>query len=162
IICALKLKYPSRVTLLRGNHETRQITQLHSVHGFYAECQKKYGQATGREVWASFTDLFDFLPISCNVENVFFATHGGLSPSIQHLDQIRVLDRFSEIPHEGPLSDLMWSDPDQEKTGFVVSPRGAGYIFGQDVAERFLHLNGMDHIVRAHQLCMQGYQVLFD
>ncbi|OLP81726.1 putative serine/threonine-protein phosphatase 2A catalytic subunit B [Symbiodinium microadriaticum] len=90
------------------------------------------------------------------------AVHGGLSPSIHHLDQIRLLDRFSEIPHDGPLADLMWSDPDPDKTGFVISPRGAGYVFGQDVAEKFLHVNQLSHIVRAHQLCMSGYQVLFD
>ena len=54
----------------------------------------------------------------------------------------------------------MWSDPDENRTGFTISPRGAGYIFGPDVAERFLHENGMQHIVRAHQLCMLGYQVL--
>merc|ERR1719329_2122309 len=56
----------------------------------------------------------------------------------------------------------MWSDPDPEKTGFVISPRGAGYVFGPDVAWKFLHLNNLGHLVRAHQLCMCGYQVLFD
>ncbi|CAE7448265.1 pho2B [Symbiodinium pilosum] len=90
------------------------------------------------------------------------AVHGGLSPSIHHLDQIRLLDRFAEIPHDGPLADLMWSDPDPDKSGFVISPRGAGYVFGQDVAQKFLHVNQLSHIVRAHQLCMAGYQVLFD
>jgi len=59
-------------------------------------------------------------------------------------------------------ADLMWSDPDSEKTGFVISPRGAGYVFGHDVVWKFLHLNDLVHIVRAHQLCMCGYQVLFD
>ncbi|CAE7029654.1 unnamed protein product [Symbiodinium natans] len=90
------------------------------------------------------------------------AVHGGLSPSIHHLDQIRLLDRFLEIPHDGPLADLVWSDPDPDKSGFVISPRGAGYVFGQDVAQKFLHVNQLSHIVRAHQLCMAGYQVLFD
>ncbi|CAK9084234.1 unnamed protein product [Durusdinium trenchii] len=56
----------------------------------------------------------------------------------------------------------MWSDPDPDKMGFVISPRGAGFVFGQDVASMFLHLNGLAHLVRAHQLCMTGYQVLFD
>ena len=58
----------------------------------------------------------------------FLAVHGGLSPSIHFLDQIRLLDRFGEIPHEGPLADLMWSDPDLDKEGFLTSPRGAGYV----------------------------------
>lgn len=156
ILALMKLRHPERVTLLRGNHESRQITQ---VYGFYAECQRKFG---GPEVWQYFTDLFDYFPIAANVGGSLLAVHGGLSPSVHHLDQIRILDRFAEIPHDGPLADLMWSDPDPEKTGFVISPRGAGYVFGHDVAWKFLHLNGLAHIVRAHQLCMCGYQVLFD
>ena len=65
-------------------------------------------------------------------------SHGGLSPSLNYLDQIRIIDRFREIPHEGAFADLMWSDPDPEKCGFVVSPRGAGYVFGKDVVDQFL------------------------
>lgn len=156
ILACLKLRHPERITLLRGNHESRQITQ---VYGFYAECYRKFGSAA---VWQHFTDLFDYLPIAASVGGSLLAVHGGLSPSIHHLDQIRILDRFAEIPHDGPLADLMWSDPDPEKSGFVISPRGAGYVFGPDVAWKFLHLNALVHIVRAHQLCMCGYQVLFD
>lgn len=156
LLACLKLRHPERITILRGNHESRQITQ---VYGFYAECFRKFGSAV---VWQYFTDLFDYLPIAALVGASLLAVHGGLSPSIHHLDQIRILDRFQEIPHDGPLADLMWSDPDSEKTGFVISPRGAGYVFGYDVVRKFLHLNDLVHIVRAHQLCMCGYQVLFD
>mmetsp|Transcript_766 Transcript_766/g.1679 ORF Transcript_766/g.1679 Transcript_766/m.1679 type:complete len:324 (-) Transcript_766:91-1062(-) len=156
LLALLKLSHPERITLLRGNHESRQITQ---VYGFYAECVRKYGDAT---VWQCFTELFDYLPIAASIGGSILAVHGGLSPSLHHLDQIRLLDRFAEIPHDGPLADLMWSDPDPDKLGFVISPRGAGFVFGQDVAWRFLQLNGLAHLVRAHQLCMTGYQVLFD
>jgi serine/threonine-protein phosphatase PPG1 len=155
LLACLKLKYPERVTLLRGNHESRQITQ---VYGFYVECVRKY---SSQSVWQSFTDMFDYLPIAAVIGSSILAVHGGLSPSVHALDQVRILDRFAEIPHEGPIADLMWSDPDPEKQGFVVSPRGAGYVFGYDVARRFLWLNSLDHIVRAHQLCMSGYQLLF-
>ena len=88
--------------------------------------------------------------------------HGGISPSVQSLDQIRVIDRFQEVPHEGPMADLVWSDPDAEKDDFVLSPRGAGYYFGKTVVAHFLHANNVSHILRAHQLCMEGYNVLFD
>ena len=155
LLLALKLKYPSRVTLLRGNHESRAITQ---VYGFYMECMRKFGSAG---VWTSFTDAFDYLPIAAVIGGSILALHGGLSPSVHALDQLRILDRFSEIPHEGPIADIMWSDPDPDKQGFVVSPRGAGYVFGYDVARKFLWMNNLDHIVRAHQLCMSGYQLLF-
>lgn len=105
--------------------------------------------------------MFDFLPVAAVVGGSVLAVHGGLSPSVHSLDQLRILDRFSEIPHEGPIADVMWSDPDNERQGFSISPRGAGYVFGHDVARRFLWLNKLDHLVRAHQLCMQGYQLLF-
>lgn len=80
--------------------------------------------------------------------------HGGLSPSIDTLDQIRSLDRIQEIPHEGPMCDLLWSDPD-DRSGWGISPRGAGYTFGQDIAETFNHNNGLTLVARAHQLVME-------
>jgi serine/threonine-protein phosphatase PPG1 len=55
-----------------------------------------------------------------------------------------------EIPHEGPFADLMWSDPDSDNSGFTLSARGAGYMFGIDVVNRFLHENNMEKILRAH------------
>ena len=112
------------MTILRGNHESRQITQ---VYGFYDECVRKYGNA---EVWKAFTDLFDYLPLTALIENRVFALHGGMSPSIDTLDQVRKLDRVREVPHEGAISDLVWSDPD-DRSGFGVSSRGAGYTFGR-------------------------------
>lgn len=157
LLVALKVRYPERITILRGNHESRQITQ---VYGFYDECLRKYGNAN---IWKYFTDLFDFLPLTALVENKvasnlikIFCLHGGLSPSIDTLDNIRKLDRFQEVPHEGPMCDLLWSDPD-ERMGWGISPRGAGYTFGQDVSEAFNRANGLNLIARAHQLVMEGY-----
>ena len=103
-----------------------------------------------------FTDLFDYLPLSAVVEDELFCPHGGLSPAIDSLDDISTLDRVQEIPSEGAICDLMWSDPDNV-VGWGVSPRGAGYIFGQDRTEEFNHTNGLKYIVRAHQLVMEGY-----
>lgn len=156
LLACLKLRYPKRIYLLRGNHESRQITQ---VYGFYGECLRKYGTAN---VWKYFTEMFDYLTIAALIDHKIIAIHGGLSPQIVSLDQIRVLDRFLEIPHEGPLADIMWSDPDPEREGFSPSQRGAGYTFGANVVSKFLKVNGITHILRAHQLCMDGYQVLFN
>ncbi|KAG7283422.1 hypothetical protein CRUP_031475 [Coryphaenoides rupestris] len=94
LLVALKVRYPERITILRGNHESRQITQ---VYGFYDECLRKYGNAN---VWKSFTDLFDYLPLTALVDSQIFCLHGGLSPSIDTLDHIRALDRLQEVPHE--------------------------------------------------------------
>ncbi|KAI9255614.1 Metallo-dependent phosphatase-like protein [Phascolomyces articulosus] len=156
LLTVLKLRYPERVQLVRGNHESRAVTQ---TYGFYTECMRKYGS---QQVWQYFTDMFDFLTLSVVIDNSIFCVHGGLSPTIHVLDQIRIIDRFREIPHEGAMADLVWSDPDPDKEEFSISARGAGYTFGKLVVERFLHLNNMDHILRAHQLCNAGYQVLFD
>ncbi|GAB5570200.1 serine/threonine-protein phosphatase 2A catalytic subunit beta isoform [Prionailurus iriomotensis] len=155
LLVALKVRYPERITILRGNHESRQITQ---VYGFYDECLRKYGNAN---VWKYFTDLFDYLPLTALVDGQIFCLHGGLSPSIDTLDHIRALDRLQEVPHEGPMCDLLWSDPD-DRGGWGISPRGAGYTFGQDISETFNHANGLTLVSRAHQLVMEGYNWCHD
>lgn len=155
LLVCLKVRYPERVTILRGNHESRQITQ---VYGFYDECLRKYGNS---KVWNYFTDLFDFFPLTALVDGQIFCLHGGLSPSIDTLDHIRTLERVQEVPHEGPMCDLLWSDPD-DRGGWGISPRGAGYTFGQDISETFNHSNGVTLISRAHQLVMEGYNWCHD
>jgi serine/threonine-protein phosphatase 4 catalytic subunit len=87
---------------------------------------RKYGTLN---VWKYCTEVFDFLPISAIIDDKVFCVHGGLSPSTNSLDDIRTLDRKQEIPNSGSMCDLMWSDP-EDMDGWVVSPRGAGYLFG--------------------------------
>ncbi|NXK23343.1 PP4CB phosphatase, partial [Arenaria interpres] len=150
-----QVRYPDRITLIRGNHESRQITQ---VYGFYDECLRKYGSVT---VWRYCTEIFDYLSLSAIIDGKIFCVHGGLSPSIQTLDQIRTIDRKQEVPHDGPMCDLLWSDP-EDTTGWGVSPRGAGYLFGSDVVAQFNASNDIDMICRAHQLVMEGYKWHFN
>ncbi|CAH8536034.1 unnamed protein product [Schistosoma rodhaini] len=151
LLLALKVRYPDRITLIRGNHESRQITM---VYGFYEECLRKYGSAM---VWRQCTEIFDYLCLSAIIDGRIFCVHGGLSPTITTLDQIRTIDRKQEVPHDGPMCDLLWSDP-EETAGWGVSPRGAGYLFGSDVVANFNQLNRIDFICRAHQLVMEGYR----
>ncbi|KAJ2998969.1 Serine/threonine-protein phosphatase 4 catalytic subunit [Globomyces sp. JEL0801] len=125
LLLALKVRYPDRITLIRGNHESRQITQ---VYGFYDECLRKYGSVN---VWRYCCEIFDYMSLSAIIDEKIFCVHGGLSPSITSLDQIRVIDRKQEVPHEGAMCDLLWSDPD-DIDGWGLSPRGAGYLFGGD------------------------------
>mmetsp|Transcript_139660 Transcript_139660/g.243088 ORF Transcript_139660/g.243088 Transcript_139660/m.243088 type:complete len:353 (-) Transcript_139660:274-1332(-) len=151
LIFALKVCYPDRVHLMRGNHEARQITQ---VYGFYDEVFLKYGNAN---VWKYFTEVFDYLPLSCLIAGVIFCPHGGLSPSLDTLDDVRALDRVQEVPHEGPICDMLWSDPG-DKRGWSMSARGAGFMFGKDITEKFSYENGIKLICRAHELAMTGYK----
>ena len=155
LLLALKVRYPNRIYLTRGNHESRQVTQS---YGFYDECLRKYNNP---EIWKYFTDLFDFLPLTCVVENKIFCLHGGLSPDIDSLDGVRMIDRFQEVPHEGTMCDLLWSDPsdpgEAESVGFLRSPRGAGYVFGYDVSNEFCQKNNLMMISRAHQCTNNGF-----
>ena len=150
LLLLLKIRYPTRIYLTRGNHESTEITQL---YGFYDECVQKFGNAN---VWKMFTDLFNYLPISAIVENKIFCLHGGLSPDIETIDEIRRLDRRRDVPSSGAMCDLLWSDP-EERLGWGVSPRGAGYIFGSDISKQFTQRNNLMMVNRAHQLVMKGY-----
>ena len=153
LLC-LKLKYHGRITLLRGNHESRQICYS---YGFYEEITRKYGNANP---WRYFNDLFDYLPIAALIEGKIFCVHGGLSPLISTVDQIRLINRKQEIPHEGAFCDLMWSDPDDIEA-WVISTRGAGYIFGWKVVNEFNRINDLNLICRAHQLVNEGFKYWF-
>ena len=168
LLLALKVRYPDRMTLIRGNHESRQIT---TVYGFYDECVRKYGSAS---VWRYCTEVFDYLALTAVVDGKVLCVHGGLSPQVQEIDQIRLIDRKQEVPHEGSPSlrhnsmlmagsmcDLLWSDPD-DANGYSLSPRGAGWLFGPDVARAFNHRNNISFIARAHQLVLEGYREMFD
>ncbi|MCJ1447647.1 MAG: hypothetical protein MMC23_008158 [Stictis urceolatum] len=253
LLLCLKVRYPDRITLIRGNHESRQIT---TVYGFYDECLRKYGSAN---VWRYCCEVFDYLALGALVlgtsahlepskthaggnpdqEDVdtqttlpaddddieveilnakgdvttrfsrnrrrltspnhapssspppspgpsrsglpgtgasgdsqgskpssggggaVFCVHGGLSPLVESIDKIRLIDRKQEVPHEGAMCDLLWSDPD-EIEGWGLSPRGAGFLFGADVVKRFNHLNDLSLVARAHQLVMEGFKEMFD
>lgn len=246
LLLCLKVRYPDRITLIRGNHESRQIT---TVYGFYDECLRKYGSAN---VWRYCCEVFDYLalgalvtgaatsltptdgPIAesiqsmdipdadCDIEietlnangeimyryarnsdsqssqtnsnpassspvgptpsntgpagtgatssangssknetGAVLCVHGGLSPLIDSIDKIRLLDRKQEVPHEGAMCDLLWSDPD-EIDGWGLSPRGAGFLFGADIVKHFNHRNDLSLIARAHQLVMEGFKEMFE
>jgi len=87
LLLALKVRYPERIFLIRGNHESRQITQ---VYGFYDECLRKYGSVN---VWRYCTEIFDYLALAAIIDDKILCVHGGLSPSISTLDEIRAIDR---------------------------------------------------------------------
>ncbi|KAK8191897.1 Metallo-dependent phosphatase-like protein [Phyllosticta capitalensis] len=242
LLLCLKVRYPDRITLIRGNHESRQIT---TVYGFYDECLRKYGSAN---VWRYCCEVFDYLALGAlvsgaasnlvptpspddastqqtedqeieieilnsnnevinryprnlrasspgsnaadtsssplrgtptktgpagtgasgsssgstgNPGGAVLCVHGGLSPLIDTIDKIRLLDRKQEVPHEGAMCDLLWSDPD-EIDGWGLSPRGAGFLFGADIVKCFNHKNDLSLIARAHQLVMEGFKEMFD
>lgn len=146
LLC-LKVRYSRRITLLRGNHESRNISQ---TYGFYDECIKKYnGDA---KAWHLLNDVFDYMPITAVIQNQIFCLHGGLSAEIETLDEIRKMERIKEISSGEPLGHLMWSDPEEQAEGWRMSPRGGGYLWGNIETDKFLHQNHLKCIARAHQL----------
>lgn len=154
LLMALKARYPAHITLLRGNHESRTVTQ---VYGFYDECMRKYGNANP---WKYCVEVFDLISISAVIDGKVMCVHGGLSPDISTIDQIQLLDRVQEVPQVGAFCDLMWSDP-EEIEGWELSTRGAGYLFGSTVTSQYNYINGLDLICRAHQLAMEGFKFMF-
>ena len=157
LLILMKIKYPEKIHLLRGNHESKRPNQ---EYGFHLECLVKYNQ--NGNVWLYFSEMFNYLPVAAVIENKLFCIHGGLSPLIQNIDDIKNLDRFRDLPNEGGFADLLWSDPDPSILGFGVSVRGAGYLFGENVVDKFLYVNKLETIVRAHQVCLEGFNILFD
>uniref|UniRef100_A0A8D1WZW2 Serine/threonine-protein phosphatase 6 catalytic subunit n=1 Tax=Sus scrofa TaxID=9823 RepID=A0A8D1WZW2_PIG len=131
--------------LLALKAKCRQITQ---VYGFYDECQTKYGNANA---WRYCTKVFDMLTVAAVtlIDEQILCVHGGLSPDIKTLDQIRTIERNQEIPHKGAFCDLVWSDPEDVDT-WAISPRG------------FVHINNLKLICRAHQLVHEGHKFMFD
>jgi len=147
LLLSLKVKYADMIYLVRGNHETRDMTMK---YGFYEECMRKYGTPN---VWQHCLKVFDFLSLSAVIGERMFCIHGGLSPSISSLDDINNINKASTASSS---SDLLWSDP-SETNGWANSPRGAGFLYGPDVIKGFNQANNLDLICRAHQLCMSGY-----
>ncbi|KAJ3431992.1 serine/threonine-protein phosphatase [Anaeramoeba flamelloides] len=155
LLMVLKVKYPNQIFLLRGNHESRQITQ---AYGFYDECFQKYGSSNA---WKYCTEVFDYLTLGAIIDGTVLCLHGGLSPEIRTIEQIRRIDRMEEIPQEGGFCDLVWSDP-ENIDGWKQSPRGAGWLFGKNIANSFMQQNRLSLICRAHQLVQEGWKYSFE
>jgi len=152
LLLAYKIKYPENFFVLRGNHETSSINRL---YGFYEECKRRYSV----KVWKWFSDCFNCMPICAVIDNKILCMHGGLSPDLVDLDRINRIVRPTEVPDEGLLCDLLWSDPEKDIKGWADNDdRGISYVFGEDVVSSFLKKHDLDLICRAHQVVEDGYE----
>lgn len=151
LLLAYKIKYPSKMFLLRGNHECASINR---IYGFYDECKRRYSV----KLWKTFTDCFNCLPVAAVVEKKIFCCHGGLSPDLMTLDQIRKVSRPTDIPDTGLLCDLLWADPEKDIESWLENDRGVSFIFGPDLVAQFLRQHDLDLICRAHQVVEDGYE----
>jgi serine/threonine-protein phosphatase PP1 catalytic subunit len=154
LLFALKILFPEQVFLLRGNHECTYINQN---FGFYDECIEMYDY----DIWRLFSDVFNCLPVCAVIDERIFCVHGGISPSLKSLDQIRNLRRPAEVPEQGLLCDILWSDPDPKIDDWETNDRGTSYVYGRRASREFLDQFKFDLICRAHQAVMPGYDFPF-
>ena len=151
LLLCYKIKYPEKVTLLRGNHESSVTNR---IYGFYDECKRRYNV----RIWRSFTDLFNWLPVAAIIDEKILCMHGGLSPELKNLQNITDISRPTDIPDTGLLCDLLWSDPDKDCVEYDENDRGVSVIFGEKIVQDFNKKNDLDLIIRAHQVVDDGYE----
>lgn len=151
LLLSYKIKYPENFFMLRGNHECASINR---IYGFYDECKRRYSV----KLWKAFTDCFNCLPVAAIIDDKIFCMHGGLSPELTSMDQIRQIARPTDVPDTGLLCDLLWSDPDPNTTGWGENDRGVSFTFGSDIVVNFLVKHELDLICRAHQVVEDGYE----
>ena len=151
LLLAYKIKYKDNFFLLRGNHESDNINR---VYGFYDECKRRYNL----KIWKNFSDCFNCLPVSALIDDKILCMHGGLSPDLTSLDQIRKIVRPTEVPDRGLLCDLLWSDPDRDVKGWGDNERGVSVTFSDDIVEKITDNLELDLVCRAHQVVEYGYE----
>ncbi|TVY40307.1 Serine/threonine-protein phosphatase 2B catalytic subunit [Lachnellula occidentalis] len=156
---SLKIWYPNTLWLLRGNHECRHLTDYFT---FKLECKHKYSE----KIYEACMDSFCALPLAAVMNKQFLCIHGGLSPELHTLDDLKNIDRFREPPTHGLMCDILWADPleefGQEKTSeyFVHNHvRGCSYFFSYPAACNFLEKNNLLSVIRAHEAQDAGYRM---
>lgn len=120
-------------------------------YGFYSECQRRYNVA----LWRLFITMFNHLPIVAIIDDRILCMHGGISPELMsnrldHINTSKKIQRPVDMPNDGILCDLMWSDPGPKTSGWTKNERGVSYLFGPDVLDKFLAFHDLDLICRAH------------
>ena len=151
LLLAYKIKYDENFFILRGNHECGSINR---IYGFYDECKKRYNV----KLWKCFVDLFNCLPIAGSIDDKILMVHGGLSPELKTVDQLQKIMRPTDVPEEGLLCDILWSDPDVSAKGWGSNDRGVSVTFNETVLKNFLEKNELDLLCRAHQVVEDGYE----
>jgi len=155
LLLCYKIKYPENFFLLRGNHECANVTR---VYGFYDECKRRCNIKT----WKLFIDTFNTLPIAAIVAGKIFCVHGGLSPVLNSMEEIRNIARPTDVPDFGLLNDLLWSDPADTMNEWEDNERGVSYVFSRVAINKFLQKFGFDLVCRAHMVVEDGYEFFND
>jgi len=153
LLLCLKIKYPDKIFLLRGNHESEAINK---IYGFYDECKRRLSVKCFKKI----INLFNMLPISALINENILCMHGGLSKELKTIDQINNILRPTDIPDEGLLCDLLWSDPNETllEEDYGKNERNISVTFSKKVVKEFEEKNNLDLICRAHQVVEEGFE----
>lgn len=157
LLYAYKWLRPNAFFINRGNHETDDMNR---VYGFEGECKAKYNE----RVFRLFSESFSALPLATLIGKKYLTLHGGLfSDDKVTLDDIRKLNRHGQRQpgQAGLMMEMLWTDP-QKMPGRGPSKRGVGMMFGPDVTKRFCEANGLEAVIRSHEVRMEGYEVEHD
>lgn len=157
LLYSLKILFPKKIYLLRGNHEFSQMT---ASYGFMQECYRKLSG----HLYNKICETFDTLPIAAVVGKTL-CVHGGLSPRVKTLHDLFSLSKPRQYAatfdgFEAEI-DLLWSDPDSDIEDFEENMRGLGYVFGVKPTLEFLENCNLTRVIRAHQSCHDGYDWAF-
>jgi serine/threonine-protein phosphatase PP1 catalytic subunit len=156
LLLSLKIKYPDKIFLLRGNHECEA---LNKIYGFFDECKRRLSIKCFKKI----TNLFNIMPISALINENILCMHGGLSKDLQNIEQINKILRPTDIPNECLLCDILWSDPNESlNEDFGSNERNISVTFSKDVVKNFLEKNNLDLICRAHQVVEEGFEFFAD
>ncbi|EAX85289.1 Ser/Thr protein phosphatase, putative [Trichomonas vaginalis G3] len=159
LILAMKLAYPTKVFMIRGNHE---FDNMNNEYGFKKQVFEVYDD----DVYEAFHDCFSCIPLAALVNQEHLCMHGGLGPGFVSLNQIEQIERpiFSvdtETKFSQILDSILWSDPSEMIQQYTNNNRGKGFVYGGSAVNKFLQNNNLKTIIRSHQ-CVDGYKELFD
>lgn len=153
----LKILHPESIFFIRGNHEFNSLT---STMGFFNEIIDKYEDPS---MYNSFLNLFSFIPLGALINEKILCIHGGLGPNFTSVFQIPTVYRpLCDFGKYDVADDILWSDPSNDIDTYEPNKRGAGWIFGKSIVDKFCEENNIDMIIRGHECVMNGYENFFN
>eukprot|EP00294_Goniomonas_avonlea_P002910 CAMPEP_0114555610 /NCGR_PEP_ID=MMETSP0114-20121206/8844_1 /TAXON_ID=31324 /ORGANISM="Goniomonas sp, Strain m" /LENGTH=499 /DNA_ID=CAMNT_0001740753 /DNA_START=8 /DNA_END=1507 /DNA_ORIENTATION=- len=166
LLVAMKVLYPERVSLVRGNHEERTTNEK---YGFLQECEERLAEEDWKVVYEEANAMFDLMPLAAVVDNSIFCCHGGIGKHVITLGQVDAIKRpisgsgKGSNPADFVVHDLLWSDPtDDRNLNVHASSHTDADSFGVDRLKEFCEFNNLDLVIRAHQVVPAGYRFFGD
>ncbi|OHT17545.1 protein phosphatase-1 [Tritrichomonas foetus] len=130
---------------------------MNDLYGFSKECELKAGPDSFEFV----TKVFEYLPIAHIINDKVFVVHGGISPnSDMTIESLQKINRVMQPPEDGPLNDVLWSDPADDNGATAV--RGGAVLFDSTMTHEFLSKNNLELLIRSHQVVKEGYRIQHD